>query len=373
MTFAYGAVEDRLLGLPGESLQGVLSARQFVGWYNGLPEYAGLNPDLESSDTAIIIGQGNVALDVARILLSSVEALRRTDIADEALDKLRRNRIRQVRIVGRRGPMQAAFTIKEVRELMKLPGLAFEPIEPGLIPLDLGALPRPAKRLMSLLQSGSDTSPAFSDKQWSLNFCLSPIEFCASASNPGSVASAVFEKTLLSSVSDPGASISLAGTTMTFQSPLIFRSIGYKSIALDGFREAGIPFDNHRGVLANDGFGRVIVDEETKSHISRLYCAGWVKRGPTGVIASTMQDAFTTADSIVNDASAIVEPAGPGQLPGLAGWEGVKCDTPRGHLPHVVSWRDWQLIDEAERDRGKASGRERVKFTSTQGMLGILR
>lgn len=106
MTFAYGAAEDRNLGIPGESLNGVFSARQFVGWYNGLPEYAGLNPDLEGGDTAEIVGQGNVALDVARILLSDVDVLRKTDITDEAIERLSRSRISRVRVVGRRGPLQ---------------------------------------------------------------------------------------------------------------------------------------------------------------------------------------------------------------------------------------------------------------------------
>lgn len=108
VTFAYGAAKDRTLGIPGESLNGVFSARQFVGWYNGLPEYAGLNPDLESGDTAAIIGQGNVALDVARILLSDVDALRKTDITEEAIERLSRSRIKRVRVMGRRGPMQAS-------------------------------------------------------------------------------------------------------------------------------------------------------------------------------------------------------------------------------------------------------------------------
>ena len=106
VTFAYGAAEDRTLGIPGESLNGVFSARQFVGWYNGLPEYAGLNPDLESGDTAEVIGQGNVALDVARILLSDVDVLRKTDITEEAIERLSRSRIKRVRVVGRRGPLQ---------------------------------------------------------------------------------------------------------------------------------------------------------------------------------------------------------------------------------------------------------------------------
>ncbi|GKT50228.1 NADPH:adrenodoxin oxidoreductase, mitochondrial [Colletotrichum spaethianum] len=132
---AYGAAKDRTLGIPGESgLRGVYSARQFVGWYNGLPEYAGLVPDLTKGEEAIIIGQGNVALDVARMLLEDIDVLRRTDITEEALAQLATSRVKRVRIVGRRGPMQAAFTIKEVRELMKIQNVAFHPVDKTLIP-----------------------------------------------------------------------------------------------------------------------------------------------------------------------------------------------------------------------------------------------
>lgn len=255
---------------------------------------------------------------------------------------------------------------------MKLPNVAFQPIQEGLIPSDLSSLPRPTKRLMSLLQSGSDTHSSTADKKWSLEFCLTPNKFVANGSDPNRLTSAIFERTALSSVSDPRASAVGTGEYVEFESSLVFRSIGYKSLALQGFEEAGIPFDHKRGVILNDGLGRVVRDTTTKQPVSGIYCSGWVKRGPTGVIASTMQDAFATADTIVEDLNAGAPFLNSGARSELAGWEGVKADTPSGNIPHVVSWKDWQLIDRVEKERGAESNRERIKFTNTRDMLAVL-
>ena len=255
---------------------------------------------------------------------------------------------------------------------MKLPDVAFEPIEDGLIPSDLSNLARPTKRLMSLLQSGSDTNPSTASKKWSLDFCLSPTEFVANESDPSRVARVIFEKTQLSSVSDPRASTTATGETLAFSSSLVFRSIGYKSIALDGFSEAGIQFDHRRGVIVNDGLGRVVRDLETKKPLPGIYCAGWVKRGPTGVIASTMQDAFATADTIVEDLNAGAPLLNHGGRNEVAGWSGVRAETPGGHLHRVVSWPDWQAIDLVEKQKGAETNRERIKFTDTRDMLAVL-
>lgn len=395
VTFAYGAAQDRTLGISGESLNGVFSARQFVGWYNGLPEYAGLNPDLESGDTAAIIGQGNVALDVARILLSEVDVLRKTDITEEAIERLSRSRIKRVRVLGRRGPMQvghelfpnrplsyepplinlftqAAFTIKEARELMKLPGVGFHPITPGFIPEDTSGLLRPTKRLMALLQTGSLAKVHESEKSWSLDFCQSPTEFLADPNRPSHVGSTTFEQTALSSLSSPHAKATGTGECVTHESSLVFRSIGYKSVPLDGFEEAGIPFDESRGTILNDGLGRVVQDSETKTPVRGVYCAGWVKRGPTGVIASTMEDAFSTADTIAHDVHKKAALLDLGEDGSRHGWAGVEADTPSNQLSRVVSWQDWQLIDQAEKAKGKLASKERIKFTSTKDMLALL-
>jgi adrenodoxin-NADP+ reductase len=151
VVFAYGASKDRTLGILGESLNGVYSAREFVGWYNGLPEHAALAPDLTQGDEAVIVGQGNVALDVARMLLEDVDVLRKSDIASHALETLSNSRVKRVHIVGRRGPMQAAFTIKEIRELMRLPAVTFHPVDASLVPYEHIKLPRAPRRLMDIL------------------------------------------------------------------------------------------------------------------------------------------------------------------------------------------------------------------------------
>ncbi|KAM0325553.1 hypothetical protein ACHAQA_007540 [Verticillium albo-atrum] len=380
--FSYGAVKDKALGVPGESsLGGIYSARQFVGWYNGLPESAGLAPDLTRGDEAVVIGQGNVALDVARMLLEDIDTLRKTDITEEALATLATSRVRRVHVVGRRGPMQAAFTIKEARELMKIPSVAFHPAEPSLIPPDLKSLPRAAKRLMEVVAKGSQAQASTAPRSWSLDFCLSPREFLASGSSPSFVGSTVLERTELNSKFDPGAQAQLTGETVTIPSSLVFRSIGYKSSPLPGFQEAGVLFDERRGVVMNDGLGRVLrrTSANTETDLMSepypgLYCAGWVKRGPTGVIATTMQDAFETGDSIVRDwlsgLGFLVE-EGQGSIQ-PAGWEGVRSETPENNGLCTVDWRGWQKIDQAEREKGQEKGKEREKFTDTRDMIKIV-
>ncbi|KAG0649400.1 putative NADPH:adrenodoxin [Hyphodiscus hymeniophilus] len=377
--FAYGASRDRELGIPGEdTLKGIYSARAFVGWYNGLPEYADLAPDLTQGEEAVVIGQGNVALDVARILLQDPEVLSSTDITGNAVETLRKSKINRVRVVGRRGPLQAAFTIKEIRELTKLPSVGFHPIDESLLPEDLSKLPRRPRRIMEILKKGSSASVLSAPKSWSLDFCLSPTSFTATSSSSQQLGSVVFEKTSLKpQVFDPIAKAIGTGESIDIPASLAFRSIGYKSEGLPGFPDLGIPFNDRLGIIPNDQLGRVINDNEgwSKSgaaqHIPGMYCAGWVKRGPTGVIASTMQDAFATADAITEDWY--------GHLPFLniegdnmgAGWDGVKGEAETRGCRRV-SWQDWKKIDAVEKGRGRSKGKVRDKFTRIEDMLAVL-
>ncbi|KAI0971351.1 hypothetical protein F4678DRAFT_461301 [Xylaria arbuscula] len=373
--FAYGASKDKKLGIPNESeLRGIYSAREFVGWYNGLPEYADLAPDLTQGDEAVIIGQGNVALDVARMMLENVDVLRKSDITESAIETLAKSRIRRVHIVGRRGPMQAAFTIKEVRELMKLHAVSFHPVDMTLLPDELSKLPRARRRLMEILVKGSTSTLEHSHKSWSLDFCLSPTEFTGTLD--GKVQSTIFERTSLLSPFDPTSSVESLGEKLQIPSSVVFRSIGYKSVALPGFNEAGILFDDRKGVIQNDGFGRVLKSTENRvtsngevTTLPGVYCAGWVKRGPTGVIASTMEDAFSTGDAIAADWNA--------EIPFLSsenshGWEGLRTEVDARNC-RIIQWEDWKKIDKAERERGLAVGKEREKFTSTSAMLEAAR
>ncbi|KAJ5758526.1 hypothetical protein N7520_005682 [Penicillium odoratum] len=392
--FAYGASQDKELGIPGENaLRSVYSARSFVGWYNGLPEHRDLDPDLSSGEDAVIVGQGNVALDVARILLSDVDALRTTDIADHALEALSRSRIKRVRVVGRRGPLQASFTIKEVRELLQLPSLAFEPIREDVLPPDsvINALPRAQKRLMQLLAKGSANDPQTAIKSWSLDFLLSPECLEWSPVHPYNLSHAKFSRNELDPSDPHNASSKVTPKYLSngdraqtnLPASVFFRSVGYKSLPLPGLEDLGIQFDTRRGVIPNDGLGRVngptdvgetrkLPDGSLISHLPGLYCAGWVKRGPTGVIASTMTDAFTTVDTILYD---LASHQGsllnkPGQSTGL-GWDGVKAEVHQRGL-RATSWQDWQRIDTIERERGQLKGRPREKFTRVEEMLEAL-
>jgi len=387
LLFSYGASQDRTLNLPNESLEGVYSARDFVGWYNGLPECANLNPKLDMGDEAIVIGQGNVALDVARILLSPLDRLRHTDITEQALDSLAKSRVKRVRVVGRRGPLQAPYTIKELRELMQLPGVAFEGIDESLFLTDnVKKLPRQLMRIAQVLQKGSSVAPSVGEKNWELNFMLSPTSFLPSSSNPDRLAAVQFQhqEFVLSPESIDTTDLNaLRGMRVrpcqpdqqtTLETSLAFRSVGYKSTALPGMKESHIPFDDKMGIIPNDLYGRVLSPSLgpgnlTAGHVKGMYCAGWVKRGPTGVIASTMDDAFNTAEAVAKDWSDGVSFLNDDGK--AAGWEGVQKEALKRGI-RSVSWADWQTIDREEKRRGKEKGKERVKCATVEEMLQIL-
>lgn len=360
-----------------------------MGWYNGLPEFAGLDPDL-SQDTAVVIGQGNVAMDVARILLKgpSADGLRGTDVAAHAADALARSRVRRVRVVGRRGPAQASFTVKELRELVNLEGAHMDPVGEGLFPPDLKALPRARRRLLEVLKRGSAAAASQqqqqqADKSWGLGFCMSPADFRPDASDAGAVGATGFRTNVLSDLFDPDASIRHTEPEITtVESPLVFRSIGYKSEPIPEFEDLGVLFDQRRGVIGNDGMhGRVAPagdkeGDQPRSHFPGLYCAGWVKRGPTGVIASTMEDAFATAAAIAEDWKAGTQFLGDGGVvegrgAESTGWDGVKSEGPKELAACAVDWEGWLAIDRAERERGKLKGKEREKFTVVEEMLPL--
>ncbi|KAL8904550.1 MAG: hypothetical protein Q9171_007008 [Xanthocarpia ochracea] len=371
--FAYGASRDRKLGIPGEDrLNGIYSARDFVGWYNGLPEFSGLTPRLDLGDTAVVVGQGNVALDVARILLKDVDSLRTTDMTDQALATLAKSKIKRVRVVGRRGPMQVAFTIREVRELMKLPSVAFKPIHHNLLPPSLTNLPRTAKRLTKLLMEGSTSTLAHAEKSWSLDFLLSPVRFLATSStSPSQLEAIEFARTKLvgSDPFDPAARVETSTDHETIPTSLAFRSIGYQSEPLPGMDELGIHFDTKRGIITNDYYGRLLSSMhslDAEQPLPGMYCAGWVKRGPAGVIANTMEDSFATAEAVIADWNNNAP-----FLDGGDGWETFKKDCLAKGV-RTVSWEDWLRIDAAEKTRGKAMGKEREKFTNPRDMLDVL-
>jgi len=262
--------------------------------------------------------------------------------------------------------------------MMKLPDVAFNSLDTSLIPDDVKKLPRAQKRLMEILLKGSPTSVDSATKSWYLDFCLSPKRFESNSRDPSRVGSTVFEKTQLSSPFDTNAFTTGTGELVDIPSSVVFRSIGYKSVPLDGFSDLGVPFDEKRGIIQNDGEGRVQHEARTYdgamgvSHFPGLYCAGWVKRGPTGVIASTMIDAFATADAIAHDWAAkapfLNEDS---QDRRASGWDAVKTQVD-SQQARIVEWEEWQKIDRAEKERGRKVGKEREKFTRTADMLAVL-
>ena len=354
--FAYGASRDRTLGVPGEDLDGVYSARAFVGWYNGLPEFSGLAPKLDISETAVIIGHGNVALDVARTLLTGFDSLRSTDISEAALEGLAKNRIQRVHVVGRRGPMQASFTVKEVRELLDLPYASFEPIPSELLPPPDTKLPRVPKRMSQLLSKHSSrASEGRRPPIWSLDFLFSPIAFHASAEAPLQLGSINFAHNAFPNGSDPfdpKAKVEQTSAMTTMETGIAFRSVGYKAEPVPGMDVVGISFDNRSGTIPNQD-GRII---SSSGFVPKMYCAGWVKNGPNGVIATTMEDAFATAEAIAEDWGS--------RESSKHGWGAVK-----GLVPRRIDWKGWLRIDAAEVALGRRNGKPRKKFQSVAEML----
>ena len=392
--FAYGSSQDKKLGIPGEDeFNGIYAARHFVGWYNGLPEHASLQPDLSTGDTAVVIGQGNVALDVARILLTDIDLLRKTDIAEHALAVLAKSRVQRVNVVGRRGPMQvgsqwriilcvsllrwhqASFTIREVRELAQLPSVSFEPVEESLLPPTGMKLSRTPKRLVDLLRQGPHLNKSPRDKAFALQFLRSPVEFQGVANQLGAVK---FQHNEFSHSEERYTSnaqvIPQLRTLSITSTSLAFRSIGYRSTAMEGMKQLGIHFKHAVGVIANDSFGRATQEPATEQALEHsekvlpgIYCAGWVKRGPAGVIANTMEDAFATAEAISSDWRQ-QKPF----LDGGKGWDVLSQMAAAKDL-QTVSWSDWLAIDAAERSQGRPQGKEREKYASISGMLDVLK
>ncbi|KAI7903913.1 NADPH:adrenodoxin oxidoreductase [Cokeromyces recurvatus] len=358
---SYGASEDRKLGIPGEDAYGVESARSFVSWYNGHPNYCDLQiPPLDDTDTAVVIGQGNVALDIARILLSPIDVLRKTDITEYALEALSKSKIKHVHVVGRRGPVQVSFTSKELREQMALPGVEFH-ADMDLIKKEITdsqafiSKNRPLKRLLSLLEKGSPTKQG--DKSWTAKFLRSPIEVLTNGQKACGIK---YELNRLEGPLEQRKAIG-TGEYETQECGVILTSIGYKSIPIDD----SIPFDKRQGRIPNR-YGKMMKDGE---EVSGMYTAGWLKRGPTGVIVSTMTDAYETADTIVDDLKNGKEMLDRGES--KAGAEGLKKLMEKRNI-RPVNYQDWKKIEAAEFAIGEKMGKPREKFCKIKDMLDVL-
>ena len=360
--FTTGAQTDRSLGIPGEDLLGSHAATEFVAWYNGHPDYRDRRFDL-SGESAAVIGVGNVAIDVARILCRSYEELAVTDIADYALEALRESRIRNVHLIGRRGPAQAAFTNPEIKEMGELADADVEilPEEARLDELSQAYVDtHPDKALLrkiEILQSYAGRPFAGKSRRLSIRFLLSPTEIIG---NGGGRVSAV--RLVRNELYADNGSLRPRATEEheVIPADIVFRSVGYLGVPLPD-----VPFDDRRGVIPNDR-GRVLA-RDGKRPVAGFYASGWIKRGPTGVIGTNKPDAAETVERMLEDleAGAIL----PADKPGVAAAERLV----RERQPDYVSYEDWLRLDDIETARGKESGRPRVKLTRTEDMIAALR
>jgi adrenodoxin-NADP+ reductase len=262
---------------------------------------------------------------------------------------------------------------------MHVPSVAFEPIDRSLYPSEVKKLPRVQKRIADVLLKGTTSSPQDCPRSWALEFLKAPKSMNAESDH---ISSITFTKQRFAPDADPfdqRARVIPTEEEVTLETSLAFRSVGYKSTALPGLSDLGVPFDDKLGIIPNDVYGRVVTASQgpgnlTHGHLHGLYCAGWVKRGPTGVIASTMQDAFASADIIAEDWAANVpflNTEGMESKSTGLGWDAVKKEiVDKGVRP--LSWQDWKVIDRAERERGKQKGKEREKFGSVEEMLSVL-
>jgi ferredoxin--NADP+ reductase len=352
--FACGAQTDRRLGIPGEDLAGSYTATEFVAWYNAHPDYRERRFDL-SGERAFVIGQGNVAVDVARILCKTVDELKDTDIAAHALDALSQSRVREVWMVGRRGPVQAAFTPPEVKELGELADCDAEvdPAELELNPASRAELEvlkwRDAQKNYDLLTKLAARPPRGVSRRLRIAFYRGP----KAIEGADRVEAIVLERNTLTG--EPGAQrASGTGATERIDCGAVFRSVGYRGVPI-----AGVPFDEKAGVFPNVE-GRITRDGKV---VPGLYAVGWIKRGPSGVIGTNKPDSFETVKHVLADTPSLPAP-GQGTRAAVA-----SLLESRGVRP--VSYEDWKRIDAAETSRGAAVGKPREKFIRVEEMLAV--
>ncbi|WAJ46590.1 FAD-dependent oxidoreductase [Mycobacterium sp. Aquia_216] len=351
VVYAVGAQSDRSLNIAGEELPGSVAAVDFVGWYNAHPNFEQISPDL-SGARAVVIGNGNVALDVARILITDPDALAATDIADHALESLRPRGVEEVVIVGRRGPLQTAFTTLELRELADLEGvdIIVDPAQlEGISDEDAEAAGKTTKQNIKVLRDYANREPRPGHRRMVFRFLTSPIEI----KGDERVESIVLGRNEL--VADESGRVSAKDTGEREELPvqLVVRSVGYR-----GLPTPGLPFDEKSATIPNTG-GRV-------QGRRNEYVVGWIKRGPTGVIGTNKKDSQETVDTLINDLTGAAELSDfpDDHADKLADWLASR-------QPKLVTSAHWDTIDRHERTAGEPHGRPRVKLPSLEELLRI--
>ena len=356
--YTFGAEADRELGIPGEDLPGSYAATAFVGWYNGHPDFAQRDFRLNEAKRVVVIGNGNVAIDVARMLALTTEELSRTDTADHAIEALRESTIEEIVILGRRGPVQAAFTNPEIREIGELEqaDVIVDPSEMDLDPvskafLESDAADKTAVKNAEILREFASRQPDGKPKRVVLRFLSSPVEIRGG----DQVESIVIGRNRLVD-GENGLRAEDTGEREEIECQLVLRSVGYTGVRLEG-----VPFDDRRGLILNLD-GRVL-EQPDGPHKTGHYTAGWIKRGPSGVIGTNKKCAQETVNHLIEDVETgnLLQPEAPEPeaIENLMRERGV----------HFVPFSGWQKIDEEEINRGEPHGRPRVKFVDIDEML----
>lgn len=358
VVYAVGAQTDRQMGIPGEDLAGSWPATDFVRWYNGQPECVDLDFDL-GVERAVVIGNGNVAVDVARILLTDPDNLARTDIAEHALEALRRSEIREVVMVGRRGPVEAKFTNVELKELGAMDGVDVV-VDPAALPSDLEDVAsredRRVTRNLEILTGFAARGTTGAPRRLVFRFLASPVELMGV---DGRVRAVRFEENRL--VPGHGGALKAEGTGVfdEMETGLVLRSVGYHGVALPD-----LPFDVAGGVIPSRG-GRVL-DSEGGDVLPGQYVSGWIKRGPSGVIGTNKSCAAETVAAMLEDAASLPESHAP------ATERSAVVDLLDRRGTRYVTAEDWDRLNTEEIARGESLGRPRVKVVRVEEMLSII-
>ncbi len=352
VVYAVGAPHDRRLGIPGEDLPGSLSATEFVAWYSGHPDHSEIVHLRADAEAVAVVGVGNVAVDVARILAKDAAELRGTDIPHPVLERLAESKIRDIYIFGRRGPAQAKFTTKELRELGELDN-ADVIVDPKELELDEAgaaevAAQQALQRNLDILREFAARTPAGKARRLHVRFLASPVEIVGTSA----VEALVVEKNRLD---ERGQAV---GTGVLERLPMhmVLRAVGYRGRALPG-----VPFDARAHVIPNAA-GRVL--DESGAPLRGQYTTGWIKRGPSGVIGTNKACANETARELLDDVPHLARAVDPDpvSVDRLLEARGVR----------VARWHDWLAIDNHEKALGSTSGRERAKVTNPTALLDAL-
>ncbi|MBI4347090.1 MAG: FAD-dependent oxidoreductase [Elusimicrobia bacterium] len=359
IVYAVGNESDRRLKVPGEDLKGSHSATAFVGWYNGHPDWRKEDFDL-SQESAAVIGIGNVAIDVTRILAEDVEVLAKTDMARHAVEALRGSRVKTVWLLGRRGPVQAAFSPAELKELCELHSsdLVVREDELKLDEVSRAALEKDpeAKKNYDLLVQQAKKGEGSRPRKICLRFCVSPTELIE---GNGRVAKMKLEINQLVADGKGGLKAQGTGQTEVIDAGLVFRSVGYHGVPIPG-----VPFDAKAGHIPNKD-GRVLDDKAAV--VAGAYVVGWAKRGPSGLIGTNRADSVLTVKAMLEDVAKLSAPVEESKTPEAA------LATVKARQPDFVTFQDWKLLETLELSRGKQSGKIREKFTTVAEMLEAIK